>query len=57
MTSQPAPHLEDIKRRIDARAYVVDPVLVAEALLRRGPLFLLPLSARSPRAGRAIHGT
>ncbi len=37
--------LDELKVRVAASAYVVDPVRVAEAILRRGPLFLLPLRA------------
>ncbi len=52
--SHPLSHamcLNDIKLRIDARAYVVDPRLVAEAVLRRGDAALwLTAGARSPSA-------
>lgn len=33
-------HLNELKTRIDTQAYVVDPRLVAEAVLRRGGLGL-----------------
>ena len=47
--------LKDLKHRIDAAAYVVDPALVADAIVRRGALGLLGVSvnpggARSPTA-------
>ncbi len=51
----PSLRLDDLKLRIDTSAYVVDPQLLAEAVLRRGGLQALafPLSpggARSPSA-------
>jgi hypothetical protein len=50
----PSVLLNDLKSRIDADAYVVDPVLVADALLRRGATVLgvpvIPSGARNPAA-------
>lgn len=48
-------HLTELKSRIDTQAYVVDPRLVAEAMMRRGwpgpPL--PPLSAPGARSHAA----
>ena len=48
-------HLTELKSRIDKQAYVVDPRLVAEAMMRRGwpGLPLPPLSPLSAPGARS----